>query len=136
MIVGVDRFHFRLRLATSGNRRSSVSPASSSSLCFYFLSCPAFFCLFLTVDSVFSLSCCCPFLPKMASAVTKPSTARKETILSRRYIEGQIAEGKHMIIYDDRVLKVDSWLPFHPGGEKTIKHMVGRDATDEMNVYV
>ncbi|KAI9037289.1 fatty acid desaturase [Aspergillus affinis] len=70
----------------------------------------------------------------MASAVTKPSTARKETILSRRYIEGQIAEGKHMIIYDDRVLKVDSWLPFHPGGEKTIKHMVGRDATDEMNV--
>lgn len=72
----------------------------------------------------------------MAPAVTPPSVARKEAILSRRYIEGQIAEGKHLIIFDGRVLKVDAWLPFHPGGEKTIKHMVGRDATDEMNVYV
>jgi len=33
-------------------------------------------------------------------------------------------------------LKVDAWLKFHPGGDKAIKHMVGRDATDEVNAYV
>ncbi|KAL4819313.1 fatty acid desaturase-domain-containing protein [Aspergillus spinulosporus] len=57
----------------------------------------------------------------------------KDTLLSRRYIEGQIAAGKHIIIFDDRVLKVDSWIKFHPGGDKSIKHMVGQDATDEIN---
>ncbi|CBF77189.1 fatty acid desaturase [Aspergillus nidulans FGSC A4] len=57
----------------------------------------------------------------------------KDALLSRRYIEGQIAAGKHIIIFDDRVLKVDSWIKFHPGGDKSIKHMVGQDATDEIN---
>jgi cytochrome b involved in lipid metabolism len=33
------------------------------------------------------------------------------------------------------VLKVDAWIKFHPGGDKSIKHMVGRDATDEINAY-
>ncbi|KAJ5289009.1 Delta 8-(E)-sphingolipid desaturase [Penicillium angulare] len=62
-----------------------------------------------------------------------PRPARKDTVLSRRYIEGQIAEGKHVIIFETRVLKVDAFIKFHPGGEKAIKHMVGRDATDEIN---
>ncbi|KAJ5115825.1 Delta 8-(E)-sphingolipid desaturase [Penicillium angulare] len=62
-----------------------------------------------------------------------PRPARKDTVLSRRYIEGQIAEGKHVIIFESRVLKVDAFIKFHPGGEKAIKHMVGRDATDEIN---
>ncbi|KAL4926849.1 fatty acid desaturase [Aspergillus undulatus] len=57
----------------------------------------------------------------------------KDTLLSRRYIEGQIAAGKHVIIFDDRVLKVDAWIKSHPGGDKSIKHMVGKDATDEIN---
>ncbi|KAA8647208.1 hypothetical protein EYZ11_006855 [Aspergillus tanneri] len=69
----------------------------------------------------------------MATVAIPPSSARKDTILSRRYIEGQIAEGKHVIIFDGRVLKVDAWINFHPGGDKSIKHMVGRDATDEIN---
>ncbi|KAE8356579.1 fatty acid/sphingolipid desaturase [Aspergillus coremiiformis] len=64
---------------------------------------------------------------------TPISGTRKDTILSRRWIEGQIAEGKHMIIFDNRVLKVDAWIKFHPGGDKSIQHMVGKDATDEIN---
>ena len=60
----------------------------------------------------------------------------KQQILSRREIEGMIAQGRHILIYDGRVLKTDSWLQFHPGGPKSIKHMVGRDATDEINAYV
>ncbi|KAJ5220421.1 hypothetical protein N7468_009625 [Penicillium chermesinum] len=64
----------------------------------------------------------------------KPSqTDRKNTVLSRRYIEGLIADNKHVLIFEGRVLKVDAFLKFHPGGEKPIKHMVGRDATDEIN---
>ncbi|KAJ5918118.1 hypothetical protein N7454_010493 [Penicillium verhagenii] len=62
-----------------------------------------------------------------------PRPSRKDTLLSRRYIEGLIAAGNHVIIYEDRVLKVDAFIKFHPGGEKPIKHMVGRDATDEIN---
>lgn len=57
---------------------------------------------------------------------------REETVLSRREIENLIAEGKTVIIVDDKVLKVDAWLKFHPGGDKAIMHMVGRDATDEV----
>ncbi|CRG91342.1 delta8-fatty-acid desaturase [Talaromyces islandicus] len=58
---------------------------------------------------------------------------RKQKILSRREVEGMIADGRHVIIFDNRVLKVDAWMKFHPGGEHSIKHMVGRDATDEIN---
>jgi len=56
-----------------------------------------------------------------------------EKIISRQEIEAQIAEGRHIFIVDGKVLKVDAWLPYHPGGDKPIKHMVGRDATDEVN---
>ena len=62
--------------------------------------------------------------------------SRKETILTRRQIEGMIADGKLIIIVDGKVLRVDAWLKYHPGGDKAIMHMVGRDATDEVNAYV
>ena len=58
---------------------------------------------------------------------------RKDTLLSRRQIETLIAEGRSIIIKDGKVLKVDAWLPYHPGGDKAIMHMVGRDATDEVH---
>ena len=44
-----------------------------------------------------------------------------------------IASGQSIIIVDGDVLRVDAWLPYHPGGDKAIMHMVGRDATDEVN---
>jgi delta8-fatty-acid desaturase len=56
-----------------------------------------------------------------------------EAVLSRRQVEGLIADGRSIIILDQRVLKVDPWLKYHPGGAKAIMHMVGRDATDEVN---
>ncbi|KAJ5161048.1 Delta 8-(E)-sphingolipid desaturase [Penicillium capsulatum] len=62
-----------------------------------------------------------------------PRPSRKDHILSRRYIEGLIADGKHVLIFENAVLKVDAYMRFHPGGEKPMKHMVGRDATDEIN---
>ena len=47
-----------------------------------------------------------------------------------------IADGKTIVIVNNRVLRVDSWLKFHPGGDMAILHMVGRDATDEVTAYV
>lgn len=63
-----------------------------------------------------------------------PNRSRDKPILSRRHIEGLIASGSSIIIVDQMVLKVDTWLKYHPGGQKTIKHLVGKDATDEIRV--
>ncbi|KAK2779304.1 hypothetical protein FQN52_002473 [Onygenales sp. PD_12] len=57
---------------------------------------------------------------------------RNETLFTRRQIEGLIADGSHIVILDGKVLKVDAYLKFHPGGQLAMKHMVGRDATDEL----
>jgi delta8-fatty-acid desaturase len=63
----------------------------------------------------------------------KPAASRRDNILSRRQIEGLIADGRVIIIVEGKVLKVDAWMQFHPGGDLAIRHMVGRDATDEVN---
>lgn len=61
---------------------------------------------------------------------TYPRT--RYNVLSRREIEGMIADGKYIIILDLKVLRLDAWVKFHPGGQLAIKHMVGKDATDEV----
>ena len=70
------------------------------------------------------------FLPSQQPSATMD---RKDRILSRRVVESMIARGKTVIVVDGSVLLVDSWLKYHPGGDKAIMHMVGRDATDEVN---
>ncbi len=58
----------------------------------------------------------------------------RDRVLSRDEIETLIAQQHVIIIVDnDKVLQLDQWLPYHPGGVKAIQHMVGRDATDEVN---
>jgi len=57
---------------------------------------------------------------------------RKARVFGRREIEALIASGRSIVIVDNKVLKVDAWLPYHPGGDKAIQHMIGRDATDEV----
>jgi cytochrome b involved in lipid metabolism len=74
-------------------------------------------------------------MPESRYSATASLEDRKQRVISRREIEGMIADGRHIIIFDSRVLKVDPWIKFHPGGDKSIKHMVGRDATDEINAY-
>ncbi|RFU75507.1 fatty acid sphingolipid desaturase [Trichoderma arundinaceum] len=56
-------------------------------------------------------------------------------LMSRDEIEALIADGRHIIIHLGYVLKLDAWLKYHPGGAKSIMHMVGRDATDWVEVY-
>ncbi|KAI0188844.1 fatty acid desaturase-domain-containing protein [Astrocystis sublimbata] len=52
--------------------------------------------------------------------------------MSRREIEGLVADGRMVFILDQYVIKADAWAPYHPGGDKAIRHMIGRDATDEV----
>ncbi|KAF4512099.1 hypothetical protein G6O67_001281 [Ophiocordyceps sinensis] len=52
--------------------------------------------------------------------------------MSRDEVEALIADGHQIVIYQDHILKVDQWLPYHPGGDKAMLHMVGRDATAEI----
>ncbi|KOS18313.1 Delta(8)-fatty-acid desaturase [Escovopsis weberi] len=54
------------------------------------------------------------------------------SVMTRGEIEAMIADGRKLMIFRQQVLKVDSWLPYHPGGQKALLHMVGRDATDEI----
>ncbi|KAI0836131.1 fatty acid desaturase [Hypoxylon sp. FL0890] len=56
-------------------------------------------------------------------------------VLSRRQIEGLIADGRTIFILDQYVFKADPWLKYHPGGDKAILHMVGRDATVEITAF-
>lgn len=60
----------------------------------------------------------------------------RNKILEPQAVEGMIAEGHTIIIFEDSILKLDSWLHKHPGGRLAILHMVGRDATDEIRAYV
>ncbi|PRT52949.1 Delta 8-(E)-sphingolipid desaturase [Wickerhamiella sorbophila] len=56
-------------------------------------------------------------------------------LLSREEVEARIADGDLLVIRHGYVLKLNSWIAKHPGGDKAIHHMVGRDATDEIDVY-
>lgn len=56
----------------------------------------------------------------------------RDSIMTPRAVEGMIAEGNTIVIFEDYVLKLDSWLNRHPGGKLAILHMVGKDATDEI----
>jgi len=55
-------------------------------------------------------------------------------ILTRREIEGLIARGDTIVIADNNVLRLNGWMNKHPGGELVLRHMIGRDATDEINM--
>ena len=72
-------------------------------------------------------------LDDMAS--TTQTSRYRDKVISREDVEDLIAEGRKVVIVDGRVLKADAWLPYHPGGDKAILHMVGRDATNEVKAF-
>ncbi|KAK0713195.1 fatty acid desaturase-domain-containing protein [Lasiosphaeria miniovina] len=57
---------------------------------------------------------------------------QRDEVLTARAVEALIANGHIIVIFEDFILKLDSWLEKHPGGRLAILHMVGRDATDEI----
>ncbi|KAI8163782.1 Fatty acid desaturase [Colletotrichum sp. SAR 10_65] len=53
-------------------------------------------------------------------------------VLFRKDVEALIAQGRKLFILDDLVIKADAWIPYHPGGDKSILHIVGRDTADKV----
>lgn len=53
-----------------------------------------------------------------------------------KVIRELVEQGHAIVISEGYVLKLDSWLNHHPGGSKVILHVVGRDATVELDAYV
>lgn len=49
-------------------------------------------------------------------------------------VERLLFAGKQIVIVDGNVLQLDGWLDEHPGGKLVILHMVGRDASNEVNM--
>lgn len=64
---------------------------------------------------------------------TDTQATARDNVLSRREVEGLIADNKLIIILDGKVLRLDCWIKYHPGGSLAIQHMIGKDATDEVN---
>ena len=60
--------------------------------------------------------------------------ATRDQILSAETIQQHITDGQLIVIHEGYALKLDGWLNKHPGGHLAILHMVGKDATDEINV--
>lgn len=58
----------------------------------------------------------------------------RNRLISAREVERLVADGQLIVIHDGYALKLDKWIDRHPGGRLAILHMVGRDATDEINV--
>jgi cytochrome b involved in lipid metabolism len=60
----------------------------------------------------------------------------RHSIIAPEDIKRQIAQGEPIVIHEGYVLHLGEWINRHPGGRLAILHMVGRDATDEINMYV
>jgi len=54
--------------------------------------------------------------------------------ISPAEIQSRISEGEPIVVYEGYVLHLGQWINTHPGGRLAILHMVGRDATDEINM--
>lgn len=71
-----------------------------------------------------------------AAASAGGGKAKTWPLMSRSDVEALIAEGRKVLIFEQHVLRVDPWIKYHPGGDLSILHMVGKDATDEITAYV
>jgi delta8-fatty-acid desaturase len=58
----------------------------------------------------------------------------RHEIISPVQIRRLIAQGQPIVIHEGYVLNLGEWINKHPGGKLAILHMVGRDATDEINM--
>lgn len=59
----------------------------------------------------------------------------RHRIISPGEVKRLIAENQPIVIHEGYVLHLGEWINKHPGGRLAILHMVGRDATDEINIY-
>lgn len=68
-----------------------------------------------------------------ATSSTKQVKPKAE--ITRAQIAQRIANGETLVLRGRAIYKLDAWLAKHPGGQLAILHFVGRDASDEIEVY-
>jgi hypothetical protein len=68
-----------------------------------------------------------------APSLAYHAMSQHESTLSRDTILRWIAQGEVIVVYEGCALQLGAWIGRHPGGRLAILHMVGRDATDEIN---
>jgi hypothetical protein len=59
----------------------------------------------------------------------------QKNVVCGQEIKQLIAQGEPVVIHEGYALNISTWIDNHPGGRLAILHMVGRDATDEINMY-
>lgn len=59
----------------------------------------------------------------------------QQILISAQEVERLVAQGEPVVIHEGYALNISKWIDNHPGGRLAILHMVGRDATDEINMY-
>ncbi|BGP19507.1 hypothetical protein JCM10213_006327 [Rhodosporidiobolus nylandii] len=75
-------------------------------------------------------------LPCMGVPLPTEDKLAKLPVLSRSDISSRIARGELLILHPPLVYRVPhSWLRLHPGGEHSLLHYVGRDASCEIEGY-
>ncbi|KAH8549409.1 delta-6 fatty acid desaturase [Umbelopsis sp. PMI_123] len=52
--------------------------------------------------------------------------------ITHKDLSERVKQGELLIIFNEKVYKLDRWIKSHPGGELAIRHVVGKDATDEI----
>ncbi|KAF1951208.1 delta 8-(E)-sphingolipid desaturase [Byssothecium circinans] len=59
----------------------------------------------------------------------------QSTLLAPAALATLISQGRPIVVHEGYALDLHEWIGRHPGGKLAILHMVGRDATDEINIY-
>jgi cytochrome b involved in lipid metabolism len=121
------KFPFPFKSSSSSTEKKTKGTHAFSTLLqpLNFASC--IFCHGLACDS-------CPAnLSTHSSHPPRSVAMSRDRIITAGAVEDLIADGRKIVIFEDYVLQLDSWLEKHPGGALAILHMVGKDATDEIN---
>jgi len=63
-----------------------------------------------------------------------PTVMSRLNLLPAAHIESLVLDGRPIVIHEGHALDLGEWINRHPGGRLAILHMVGRDATDEINM--
>jgi hypothetical protein len=65
---------------------------------------------------------------------TQPEVMSRQNMIPAAEIESLVLQGASIVIHEGHALDLGEWINRHPGGKLAILHMVGRDATDEINM--
>ncbi|KAJ8656314.1 hypothetical protein O0I10_008108 [Lichtheimia ornata] len=60
------------------------------------------------------------------------TTSQERVVLTQQQVEERVKQGEALFIFENQVYKVDRFIHKHPGGELAIRHVLGKDVTDEI----